>query len=286
MLRRVAPKHLPVGRETLRADGAQADIQQKMPRFTDQNRIRALLETDRAWSVYALGDLAPGFFEKCEWYRTDSAPQALLLLYRAFDIPVLLTQGAAIGIHPLLDEIAGERVMYLSIKPEILPLVKTVWKVEHETAMWRMVIRPAAFRPLSVAAAERLTPGDLKELQSLYDDGQSTGEVPDFFYPAMIEQGVFFGIRENGALVAAAGTHLVAPSESGGAVGNVYVRRDRRGRGLAMRVTGAVTAELLRLNLRTVALNVNQLNTTAIHVYERLGYERHCAFYEGVASKL
>lgn len=256
-----------------------------MPRITDRIEIRALLETDRVWSVYALGDLASGFFEKCEWFRAGTDAQALLLLYRAFETPVLLTHGIADGVRPLLDEIANERTMYLSIKPEILPLVKMLWSVEHETAMWRMTVGPSTFRPPSTENVERLTLADLQDLKSLYDDGQSTGEVPDFFSPVMIDQGVFFGIRENGALAAAAGTHLVAPAESVGAVGNVYVRRDRRGRGLAARVTGAVTAELLRMNLHTIALNVNQRNATAIHVYERLGYQRHCAFYEGVAVR-
>jgi predicted GNAT family acetyltransferase len=70
-----------------------------------------------------------------------------------------------------------------------------------------------------------------------------------------------------------------------GAIGNVYTRRDRRGRGLASFVTGAVTAELLRLGLRTVALNVNQRNAAAIRVYEQLGFTRYCAFYEGVAVR-
>ncbi|MBF8284938.1 MAG: N-acetyltransferase protein, partial [Anaerolineales bacterium] len=59
---------------------------------------------------------------------------------------------------------------------------------------------------------------------------------------------------------------------------------DRRGRGLAARVTSAVTAALLEMRLRTVALNVNQHNAPAVRVYERLGYERYCAFHEGVAS--
>jgi predicted GNAT family acetyltransferase len=39
------------------------------------------------------------------------------------------------------------------------------------------------------------------------------------------------------------------------------------------------------MNLRTVALNVNQRNAAAVHVYERLGYARYCPFYEGIALK-
>lgn len=100
----------------------------------------------------------------------------------------------------------------------------------------------------------------------------------------MIEDGVFFGIREGEELVAVAGTHLVAPAEGVGAVGNIYTRRDRRGRGLAARATTAVANELLRRNVRTVALNVSKKNATAIRLYERLGFEKYCLFLEGLAE--
>jgi len=254
-----------------------------MPRITHPAEIRALLEIDRPWAVYALGDLAPGFFEHSEWLRAPNAP-ALILLYRAFATPVLFALGKPESVRGLLDEIGGEREMYLSIRPEILPLVKARYEVRHETAMWRMVLDPVNLAA-PMQDAVRLGPADLAALQQLYADGKPSSEVPDFFYPSMIEQGVFFGIWEDKMLVAAAGTHLVAPLESVGAIGNVYTRRDRRGRGLALRVTCAVAAELLRLGLRTVALNVNQRNAAAIRVYERLGFARYCAFYEGVAIR-
>ena len=88
-----------------------------------------------------------------------------------------------------------------------------------------------------------------------------------------------------GLAIAAAGTHLVAPLESVAAVGNIYTRRDRRGRGLGTAVTAAVTAELRRRGVRTIGLNVNQRNATAIGLYERLGFVRYCAFVEGVATR-
>jgi ribosomal protein S18 acetylase RimI-like enzyme len=255
-----------------------------VPRLVDPAAIRALLEADRPWSVYALGDLAPGFAEHSEWRCADDEP-ALILLYRAFETPVLFALGDPLFISPLLDEIRGEPRMYLSIRPEILPLVSTHWRVENETAMWRMIVTPETFRPVEMEGVVRLGPGDLSALRRLYADGEPSGEAPDFFSPDMLARGVFFGIFEGSELMASAGTHLVAPSESVGAVGNVYTRRDRRGRGLAARLTSAVTAALLEMRLRTVALNVNQRNAAAVRVYEGLGYERHSQFYEGLAIR-
>jgi predicted GNAT family acetyltransferase len=101
----------------------------------------------------------------------------------------------------------------------------------------------------------------------------------------MLADGVFYGIREEGALVAAAGTHLAVPAEGIGVLGNIYTRRDRRGRGLAASSTSVVAGELLRMNLSTIALNVAANNETAIRVYERLGFLRYCLYCEGFARR-
>ncbi len=255
-----------------------------MPRLTDPDAIRALLATDRIWAAYALADLAPGFFEACDWFAAPAPAAALLLRYRAFATPVLITLGASQAVAQLLEEVADDGEVYLSIRPEIMPVIRARYTVLAEAPMWRMALNPARFEvPAGHGAAVRLGPADREALLALYADGAETGEAPDFFSPEMIEAGVFYGIREGQALVAAAGTHLYAPRESVGTVGNVYTRRDRRGRHLARQVTGAVTAELLRLGLQTIVLNVSQINPAAIQVYERLGYERYCGFYEGRA---
>jgi ribosomal protein S18 acetylase RimI-like enzyme len=260
-----------------------------MPRLDNPAAIRAILETDRPWAAYALADLAPGFFEACEWHALQGPAPALILLYRAFETPVLVSLGAPQAVDALLDEIGGQAEMYLSIRPEILPLIEARYVVKHAAAMWRMVLKPEAFYSTPPRAlrheSARLSPADLPALQQLYADGLQTGEAPDFFSPEMVEQGVFFGIREGEALIATAGTHLYASGESVGTVGNVYTRRDRRGRGLATLVTRAVTATLLEMGLQTIVLNVAQPKAAAIHVYEGLGFIRYCAFYEGLAAR-
>ena len=97
----------------------------------------------------------------------------------------------------------------------------------------------------------------------------------------MVADGVFHGIYEGTALVAAAGTHLLAREEGAAAIGNVYTRRDRRGRGLGRLVTSAVLGELA--GVETIGLNVRADNDAALHLYESLGFARHCQFYEALA---
>ncbi len=259
-----------------------------MPQLSEISHIRAILSADRSWAVYALGDLAPGFFEHTTWHGS-AAGHSLLMLYRAFGTPLLFAFGPPAEVDPLLDELTGEADCYLSVRPEILPLIKARFHVSDETPMWRMILAAGRFRP-QPGAAVRLGTADLPALQRLHaaggTDGRPADDAPDFFSASMVAEGVYYGIYEQGELLAAAGTHLVVPAEGVAAIGNVYTLASQRGRGLATRVTGAVAAELLgRPGLGTIALNVRQDNPAAIAVYERLGFERYCSFYEGHARR-
>lgn len=255
-----------------------------MPAIRDPAAIRAILLSDPAWSVYALGDLARGFFEHCSWYVSSNTPPALALLYRGFTPPVLFGIGDPASIAGLLDELADEAAFYLQVRPEIVPVLSTRYRLTGLKPMWRMLLEPARFRHACGQAPVRLGPADLARAERLYADGHAAGEAPDFFFPSMLEDGVFFGIFEADELISIAGTHLVAPAEVVAAIGNVYTRRDRRRRGLGRFVTSAVVQDLLQRKIPVVALNVNQENRTALRIYENLGFTRYCEFVEGVAE--
>jgi len=253
-------------------------------RVEDPARIRALLETDRPWAAYALADLEPGFREHCQWLAREDAPPALVLLYRRADPPVIFALGTALRLTPLLEEIE-EPALILHVRPEALPAIEARYRVEDLRPQWRMILERDAFRPVPSGDAARLGPGDVEAIRALYADGEPKGEAPDYFDPSMVEQGLFSGVWEGAEIVAVAGTHVVSSAESVCAIGNVYVRRDRRGRGLAARVTSAVAAAALDRGLRTVALNVSQQNRAALRVYERLGFRLYCPFVAGRAVR-
>ena len=151
--------------------------------------------------------------------------------------------------------------------------------------MQRMVCDPAQPPPMTPDDVVRLGPTDLEAVHGLYADSEANGEAPDWFLPEMLAQGVYYGVREVGELVAVAGTHVITTREGVGCLGNIYTRRDRRGRGLSTQVTSAVTAQLLNMKLPTIALNVRENNSPAIRVYERLGFHRYCGYVEAVAMR-
>jgi ribosomal protein S18 acetylase RimI-like enzyme len=244
--------------------------------------IRAILQQDPAWAVYALGDLAPGFFEHCQWLTGED--RAALLLYREFSTPILWMAGAPANLQPLLAQVAAEPQLRLQIRTEAIPLVKSVYRLSHCKPMWRMALRPEDFQPAPIDGATRLHASDIDALRELYADGESRGEAPDFFFPSMLEQGVFFGAWAGDKLAAVAGTHLVADSESVAAIGNIYTHSEHRGQGHAARVTSALCQELRARGIATLALSVHQENYPAIHVYRKLGFHIHCPFIEGLAE--
>jgi GNAT superfamily N-acetyltransferase len=244
-----------------------------MPRLTDKNEIRTCLRRDPAWSVYALGDLEPAMFPKTLWFAPD-----LTLILRDYGTAILFAMGPG-SVREALDCVEGP--VHLQVQRDALDEVARHASVSPPLVMWRMTW--TGNRVLSPGGVTtRLAARDVPALLALYADGASTGESPDFFFPSMVTDGVFHGVYEGTELVAAAGTHLLAREEGAAAVGNVYTRRDRRGRGLGRSTTAAVLGELA--GVETVGLNVRADNDAARHLYESLGFTRHCQFYEAIAT--
>jgi predicted GNAT family acetyltransferase len=158
-------------------------------------------------------------------------------------------------------------------------------RVQWSQAVDRMSLAPPAFVPSpDEASTERLDDRHEAEIRELYEDGRQTGEEPDFFMRSQLQDGTFYGLRIEGRLIAAGGTHLYSGIESVGAIGNVYTHREHRGRGYGAAVTSAVVRELIRRSTGTIALNVRSKNDRAKRVYQRLGFRFHTRFIEGHAG--
>jgi ribosomal protein S18 acetylase RimI-like enzyme len=254
-----------------------------MPRLYDTAQIREILEADRPWSVYMLADLEPPYSAFCEWY---AAGGALLLKYRGFGRPVIVAAGDASLLPNLIAEAGRPDHAYVALRPESArALARAGYELSGEHSMIRMLLDPAAFAPVPLAGAVRLRETDSAALALLYADGKPSGEQPPFYDPAMLSSGVYHGLFEEGVLAGAAGTHVFAPPEAVACIGNVYTRRDRRGRGIAAGLTSVLVSDLLASGLRTIALNVDERNTAARGIYRRLGFFEYCRFVEAAARR-
>lgn len=244
-----------------------------MPRLTDVQEIRAILGRDPVWAVYALGDLSPVMFPKTRWFGPD-----LTLVLHDYGTSILFAMGTG-SVGEALEHVTWP--VHLQVQPDALDEIARLATITTTKRMWRMGLRgvmPGGARSIT----KRLDAADVPTLMVLYADGESTGESPEFFDPSMVTDGVFCGMYEGPALVAVAGTHLVSRDEGAAALGNVYTRRDRRGRGLGRLVTSAVLDALAGID--TIGLNVRADNDAAIRLYESLGLVRHCQFVEALAT--
>ncbi len=247
---------------------------------TDRPLLRAFLERDRLYAAYALCDLDVREFSRTRWGVALEGEEAVavVLEYGGYAPQPLFVMGESAGISAILGDVIRPRAAYAAMLPASLPAVEAHYRVEPGPPMVRMWVDRTSFRPYPADVA-RLLPVEIGDLNRLYQLG-FTAWLP----PSAIAEGVYFGIRIEGRLVAAAGTHVISPEARLGVVGNVLTHVDFRGRGYATAVTGAVTAELLRY-CDQVVLNVRSDNPPALQAYRKLGYREHVRFEERLVHR-
>jgi ribosomal protein S18 acetylase RimI-like enzyme len=248
---------------------------------TDRALLHAFLAQDRLYAAYAICDLEEREFGRTRWgvaYDGDDLV-AVGLEYLGPTPQPLFVMGSTEGITAVLRDVIRPRAAYIAARPDMLPAVERVYRVDEGPSMVRMWVDRARFRPYP-ATVQRLLSVEIGELNRLYQLGFAS-----WLPSSAISDGVYYGMRVNGRLIAAAGTHVISPAARLAVVGNVLTHTDFRGRGFATAVTGAVTAELLR-TCDQVVLNVRTDNPPAINAYRRLGYVEHTRFEERLIHRL
>jgi ribosomal protein S18 acetylase RimI-like enzyme len=248
---------------------------------TDRRALAAFLEQDRLYAAYALCDLEDREFARTRWGAAYDGDEliAVGLEYTGPTPQPVFVMGRTDGIDVVLRDVIRPRAAYIAARTAMLPAIEAHYRVDPGPQMVRMWVDRARFRPYP-AQVQRLLPVEIGELNRLYQLGFAS-----WLPSTAIADGVYYGMRVNGQLVAAAGTHVISPSNRLAVVGNVLTHVDFRGRGFATAVTGAVTADLLRTSDQVV-LNVRADNPPAINAYRRLGYAEHARFEERLIHRL
>ncbi len=248
---------------------------------TDRDALRAFLRQDRLYAAYALCDLEEQEFARTRWGAAYDGNDvvAVGLEYTGPTPQPLFVMGSTEGIGAVLRDVIKPRAAYIAARVDMLPAIETQYRIDPGPEMVRMWVDRVHFRPYP-ATVQRLLPVDIGELNRLYQLGFAS-----WLPSTAIADGVYYGMRVNGRLIAAAGTHVVSPTSRLAVVGNVLTHTDYRGRGFATAVTGAVTADLLRF-CDQVVLNVRADNPPAINAYRHLGYSEHARFEERLIHRL
>ena len=258
----------------------------------DTAQIRQLLLRDAIWSVYALADLQPAFAPYCQWEVIQgNNGTAVMLIFTALQPPILFVIGETDAVAEGLATRALPERIYVTIRSEHYTLLSDTYTwVEAPHPMVRMVCYATApvvtptVQQATQSSVVRLYPADADAIRVLYEQGGPF--TPDYFEPYQLDDGVFYGVKdEQGALSAVGGTHIIDWQSGVGAIGNMYTHPAHRGKGYATAVLGAIVAELRARNVTTIVLNVDERNAVARGLYERYGFVSYCTFIEAEGIK-
>lgn len=246
----------------------------------DDAAAAAIFNTDRAWNGYSLCDLEPPLRSHTTVAvarRGPAVAACMILCHPAFVSIVPHGDPAGIAaIFSALDDLPSQP--FLLARDEHLVAIAPYYAFDQPERMQRMICTADRFQPPaeSLPVAERLDTDDLLALQALYAPYPASA-----FNADQLAHVVFYGVRDGNALLAAAGTHALAPRSGMAAVGNIFTQPEARGRGYGLATTTAVVETLLQAGFRDVILNVAEANPTAARLYTRLGFRTHCRYWEG-----
>jgi ribosomal protein S18 acetylase RimI-like enzyme len=250
-----------------------------------KDEIEPFLRRNVFLHIYALGDLDEFFWPFTTWYALEERGdiQALLLLYTAFETPTLMALQDA-PFEPMWELLKQSRrllpaKMYAHLSAGCREALGPDILVESRGPHCKMALLKPTLEVAGIYRVERLTHADVDDLRALY----AVGYPANWFDPRQIDIG-YYGIRDNGALVSAAGAHVYSPTQKVAALGNIVTHPAHRGRGYAAAVTARLCHEL-GATVDHIGLNVKADNMAARTCYERLGF-RAVAEYEEATLRL
>ena len=248
----------------------------------DEPDLIALLTKDPISSAYMLGDLDKPYAEHCQWYGLGNGQiESLLLLYTGLRMPAVLTKGVLEDIEALVEAARTDlpRRFYCHVRADHLAAFEPSFAITRPKEMIRMGLRKAGFTGAGqVDDVEALTHRDTAAIMQVYQ------HYPDnFFEPAQLGTGLYFGIKEGDQLLSVAGIHVMSQAYDVAAIGNIVTLPDRRGEGFATRSVGRLLAALFE-QVGHVALNVDLSNSAAVACYAKFGFQQEYTFIEGWAE--
>jgi len=248
----------------------------------DDDATYQFLACDRAWGGYAICDLEPGPRARSHYWVTRDSGEitAVCLIYRIGESCSLHTFGDPADIAAILEQMPDRPAHpWVLAREDHLGAIRSRYEMNWPERMWRMIAARESFLPAS-SRARRLEMRDAPAVADLYSPPRAVSVRPE-----TVLAETCYGVWEDGRLVSIAGTHGLSRRRGMAAIGNVFTHPAYRNRGYGKMCVSALAADLMRF-VPEIILNVNEGNTPALRLYERVGFRRHCTYREGRAELL
>jgi len=253
---------------------------------SEQGLLTEYLERDALSSAYIIAHLEEGYQEFCTWYAAgpEDAPEAIVLVFTGHSMPALLSFGQTGALGEIFEsfhtQMPGRSLAQL--QPHHVAAMDPYFVTDGLVPMLRMGLDKAEFSSggpsqKTIEALSHRHTGLIMELYQHY--------YPDnWFEPAQLDSGHYFGIINDNQLLSVAGVHVVSPKGKLAVLGNIVTHPDHRGQGLSTACTSHLCEHLFAQGIDVLALNVRRQNRSAVRVYEKLGFRYHDTYLEGLVT--
>jgi GNAT superfamily N-acetyltransferase len=249
----------------------------------NRDQIRELLNKERDYSAYALGQLEPQFFNQTRWFQLlnkADGNSGMVMHSKGGLGDATIVLGDPTAIAKILSSYPGAPITYISCQLKHLSAIEKTHHLSNKRPMLRLTVDRDGFKPDHGTKTKKLKGLNVHQINQLYG---SEGR-PTYYQSTHIDDGFYHGVITNGNLTAIAGTHITSKQEQIAVVGNVYTLPQYRGLGQATAATSATTKELLKFCTKVV-LTVDPKNTPALAAYKHLGYREGDTFIESNARQ-
>jgi RimJ/RimL family protein N-acetyltransferase len=246
------------------------------------NKLEQFLYGDPIWCCYMIGDLDEPFAADARWIGAATPGgdfTGALLVFSKYSPATLVSYGAAEAAEAMLASEGVPDKAFCHIPLDHRPAFRGRYELRKVETMRRMFLRTGDFAPVRADQPKRLSEADIDAMRELYQHYPG-----HFFDPFQVQQGIYYGIRENGSMVSVAGTHIYSKRRKFAVLGNIVTHRNYRGKGLATACTSKLLQELFK-TVDLVMLSVADGNAPAVRSYEKLGFATHTKYLEAHARR-
>ncbi len=250
-------------------------------RLRDKQEIERYLRGNVYLHIYSLGDLDDLFWSHTTWYglSEEGHIEAVVLIYSGQSLPTVLALSdqceAVKELLASMREILPEQ-FYAHLSGGVEVELGGDFEMESHGEHWKMALWDRVIvSGWDCSGVAGLGPAELDEILGFYERSYPG----NWFDSRMLETGQYFGVREGGVLVSAAGVHVYSPAYGVAALGNVATLPSHRGKGYAKAVMARLCRSLCG-RVEHIGLNVKADNAAAISCYRKLGFEKVATYGE------